>query len=96
MPQWRALNQNQITPFMERENTIETLKKVLQNHHSDYVAEMQQSDRLDKHFDSLDRVELAIDLERELNCSLPDSVIDSWQTIKDVIDTISKYMENKK
>jgi acyl carrier protein len=56
---------------------------------------MQESDRLDKHFDSLDRIELAIDLERELNCNISDGVIDSWQTIKDVIDTMSKYMENK-
>ena len=51
---------------------------------------MNEADTVKDIIDSLDRVEVAIDLERIMNVNIPDETVESWVTIKDIVDTIEK------
>lgn len=43
--------------------------------------------RDDLYLDSLDFMEIAIVIEKELNTSVSDEVIYSWETVEDVVNT---------
>ena len=46
--------------------------------------------RDDLYLDSLDFIEVAMTIEKELNTSVSDEVIYSWVTVEDVVDTFIK------
>lgn len=43
--------------------------------------------RDDLYLDSLDIMSVAMDIEKELNTSVSDEVICSWETVEDVVNT---------
>lgn len=46
--------------------------------------------------DSLDVVELTMDLEREFNLAISDPAMEGWKTIQDIIDYVSKEINDGK
>lgn len=49
----------------------------------------------DLSFDSLDKLDLTISLEKEFNIELPLECIDNFITVSDVIDTVHRTLDNK-
>lgn len=60
--------------------------------HSTITDESHLSDDLD--FDSLDRVEVALDLEDEFDIGIPDALTE-WKTVKDIIKTVEEKVNAK-
>lgn len=59
--------------------------------------EIREEDDLynDLGFDSLDTVELMMDIEKELDIYVDEKYTDKWMTVKDVLDTIEFLMLKK-
>ena len=85
---WKILNTK--LPSMERNNAISIVKGVFNERQPHYADEMNEADKVKDIIDSLDRIEVAIDLERIMNVNIPDETVESWVTIKDIVDTIEK------
>lgn len=49
----------------------------------------------DLSFDSLDKLDLTISLEKEFDIELPLECIDNFITVSDVIDTVHRTLDNK-
>ncbi len=49
----------------------------------------------DLYFDSLDMVELCMALEEEFEMEIPDADVPAWKSVQDVINYITKRMEEK-
>lgn len=49
----------------------------------------------DLSFDSLDKLDLMISLEKEFSIELPLECIDNFTTVSDVIDTVHRTIDNK-
>lgn len=45
----------------------------------------------DLHFDSLDMVEICMNVEDEFGIEVPDEDAESWRTAQDIIDCVAKY-----
>ena len=59
--------------------------------------EIREEDDLynDLGYDSLDTVELMMDIEKELDVQIDEEYTDKWKTVKDVLDT-AKFLMLKK
>lgn len=59
--------------------------------------EIREEDDLynDLGYDSLDTVELTMDIEKEFGVQICEEYIDKWMTVKDVLDTIEFLMLKK-
>ncbi len=44
----------------------------------------------DLQLDSLDRVELILELEDELEVEIPDGAYEEWETVQDIVDYIKR------
>ena len=75
---------------MERNKAISILKGVFNERQPDYADKMNEADKVEDIIDSLDRIDVAIDLERIMNVNIPDETVECWITIKDIVDTIEK------
>lgn len=51
-------------------------------------SEITEETNLKDFMDSLDVVEFTMELEKETDKSITDSSVESWETVKDVIDTL--------
>lgn len=60
--------------------------------------EIREEDDLynDLGFDSLDTVELMMDIEKELDIYIDEKYTDKWMTVKDVLDTIDFLILKKR
>lgn len=60
--------------------------------------EIREEDDLynDLGFDSLDSVELAIDMEKEFGVYMDEEYLNKWRTVKDVLDTIDFLILKKR
>lgn len=63
--------------------------EIIANQAQDQPENMSLSHKLrdDLYLDSLDFMEIAIVIEKELNTSVSDEVIYSWETVEDVVNT---------
>ena len=59
--------------------------------------EIREEDDLynDLEYDSLDTVELMMDIEKELDVQIDEEYTDKWKTVKDVLDTVEFLMLKK-
>lgn len=59
--------------------------------------EIREEDDLynDLGYDSLDTVELTMDIEKEFGVQIDEEYIDKWMTVKDVLETIKFLMLKK-
>ena len=59
--------------------------------------EIREEDDLynDLGYDSLDTVELMMDIEKELDVQIDEEYTDKWKTVKDVLDTVEFLMLKK-
>ena len=59
--------------------------------------EIREEDDLynDLGYDSLDTVELTMDIEKELGVQIEEEYTDKWRTVKDVLDTVEFLMLKK-
>lgn len=51
--------------------------------------------RISDYIDSLETIETAMLLEKELDITIPDSLIDRWVTIRDIITTVEEICLQK-
>lgn len=51
--------------------------------------------RISDYIDSLETIETAMILEKELDIVIPDSLIDRWVTIRDIITTVEEICSTK-
>lgn len=51
--------------------------------------------RNDLGMESLDIIELVLDLQRELKIFIPDQKSEKWKTVQDAIDTINELKQEK-
>lgn len=76
-----------------KDDVFQSLIKIYQkNWQSDFVLEENQILRDDVGLDSLDTIELAIEIEKEFNISIPDQELEDWYTVEDVLETIYKLI----
>lgn len=71
---------------------METREKVIEmmlRYSEKSKEEIREEDDLynDLGFDSLDAVELTMDMEKELGVQIDEEYTDKWRTVKDVLDT---------
>lgn len=84
--------QTKITKKMEtREKVIEMVLRFSSK------EEIREEDDLynDLGYDSLDTVELMMDIEKELDVQIDEEYTDKWKTVKDVLDTVEFLMLKK-
>lgn len=75
---------------MERSKALQLIEKAIRKVVKEYPEVIQEEDVLADHMDSLNVVEIGIDLERELDCKIPDEIMEGWRTVKNIVDTIVK------
>jgi len=46
---------------------------------------------IDEFLDSLDKVEITVQIERKLNCHISDLEVEEWETVSDIVDSYLKY-----
>lgn len=51
--------------------------------------------RNDLGMESLDVIELVLDLQKEYNFHIPDQMCEKWKTVQDAIDTINELKQEK-
>lgn len=51
--------------------------------------------RNDLGMESLDVIELVLDLQKEYNLHIPDQMCEKWKTVQDAIDTINELKQEK-
>ena len=76
-------------------NTLETLKQIIDSR-CNFDIEMSEvvegaSLNHDLGLDSLDTVELCMEIERELDIQISDVEVESWRFVDDVINTINEH-----
>lgn len=49
----------------------------------------------DLRLDSLDLVEIALDIECEVGIEIPDDVIEEWRTVEDVLNSTAELVRNQ-
>ena len=59
------------------------------------ASKIKMTDELGKDlgFDSLDGVELVMELEKEMKVSIPDEEAETFNTVQDVVKTVEKNMK---
>jgi len=57
----------------------------------DDFQDIGEKDALIDMIDSLDEIEIAVDIEKELNCRIPDEEQEAWQTVGDIVTTYQKH-----
>lgn len=87
------INEQIIKKMETREKVIEMMLRYSEKS----KEEIREEDDLynDLGFDSLDTVELTMDMEKELGVSIDEDYPDKWRTVKDVLDTV-KFLILKK
>jgi len=75
----------------------EIIIKLIASQYNWDVNDVKPSSKLEEDlcFDSLDKLDLTIDIEKEFNIELPLECIDNFITVKDVIDTVHRTIDNK-
>ena len=79
---------------MERAQLIEKLFEIVCNGHDLDASEISLDADLREDFDadSLDMVDLIMDIEDEFGVEVPDEILDKLVTVKDVVDYIEENM----
>lgn len=78
-----------------REQLAEDVKQIVAQHSTLAAEAIQESHTLDHDLalDSLDRVELVMELEEEFDIHVPDDVADKVQTVGDIIAGVAAILE---
>ena len=80
---------------METKKT--SLQKVLsiidKNGHATENITLETS--LENYIDSLDQVEIVLEIEKELNTHIADDEVEKWKTIGDIVSTYELFSNNK-
>lgn len=78
---------------MNRENIEAKVKEIIADKAECDVSEVKEQTNLEETLgmDSLDRVELIMDIEREFCITIPDDDAEKAITTKDCVDLVEKY-----
>lgn len=76
------------------DNTLERVKSILGKNLGFSKDTITENSKLvdDLQADSLDVIEIAIAVEREFNCEIPDKTIEEFVTVKDIVN----YLQNNR
>ena len=75
----------------------EIIIKLIASQYNWDMKDVKPSSKLEEDlgFDSLDKLDLTMDIEKEFNIELPLECIDNLITVKDVIDTVHRTLDNE-
>lgn len=78
---------------MDKQEVFETLKEIFMEvlDLSDGEISMQSNIKEDLSIDSLDLVEVVLDIEREFDIDLPEDLIADIETVEDIVDYIIEH-----
>ena len=78
-----------------RQTVFEDVKKIVAEQMGIALEAIQETSHLDTDldFDSLDRVEIVMELEEHFDISVPDEVADEIRTIGDIVDGVIRLCE---
>lgn len=82
---------------MERKEIVEKVFNLADSLSSLSVEEMTEDSVLidDMNMDSLDRVELVMDCEKEFEIQINDETCDTWKTLGDVVTCVEQLVNSK-
>lgn len=82
---------------MERKEIFEKVCNLADKHSALLVEKMTENSVLidDMDMDSLDRVELVMDCEKEFEIQINDETYDTWKTLGDVVTCVEQLVNNK-
>ena len=74
------------------DNTLEKVKSILGKNLGFSITKIKENSKLveDLGADSLDKVEIIMDIENEFNLTIPDKDAEKFETVKDILDFLSK------
>jgi len=78
-----------------RQSVLEDVKQIVAEQMGIALEAIQETSHLDTDldFDSLDRVEIVMELEEHFDISVPDEVADEVHTIRDIVDGVMRLRE---
>jgi len=74
------------------DNTLEKVKSILEKDLGFSITKIKENSKLveDLGADSLDKVEIIMDIENEFDLTIPDKDAEKFETVKDILDFLSK------
>jgi acyl carrier protein len=74
------------------DNTLEKVKSILGKDLGFSITKIKENSKLveDLGADSLDKVEIIMDIENEFDLTIPDKDAEKFETVKDILDFLSK------
>jgi len=79
----------------DRETVVAQVRQIVAEQMGIALEMIQESSHLetDLQFDSLDRVEIVMELEEHFDISVPDEVADEIRTVGDIVDGVMRLLE---
>lgn len=74
----------------------ETVFGIIAEYANKEELKMEDNLRDDLWFDSLDCVEVIMDVEKEFNLTIPDEEAEKCRTVKDVVELVENHVKDKK
>lgn len=72
---------------MEKSTALENVLSIIKNTFDIQTENLTLETKLSSFLDSMDIIELSMEMEKELSRGITDHVIESWQTLGEVVDT---------
>ena len=83
-----------VDPIIVSDETVNEIYEIINDitglTKENFPPESKVSDSLD----SLEIIDTAVQIERVLNCNIPDSEIETWVTVQDIINSFQKHKNN--
>jgi acyl carrier protein len=82
-------------PVVSRESVLETVKQIVAEQMGIMPEAIRESSHLnnDLDTDSLDKIEIVMELEEHFGIDVPDEVADDVRTIGDIVDGVTRLLE---
>jgi acyl carrier protein len=79
----------------DRQSVLEAVKQIVAEQVGIALEVIQETSRLDTDldFDSLDKIDVVMELEEQFDISVPDEVADEVHTIRDIVDGVMRLLE---
>ena len=84
-----------VTGCTDRQSVLEDVKQIVADQTGIALEMIHETSHLDTdlNFDSLDKVEIVMELEEHFDISVPDEVADEIRTVGDIVNGVTRLLE---
>jgi len=83
-----------VDPIIVSDETVNQVYEIINECTNLDKEDLPIDSKINDFIDSLEIIEISVQIERVLNCNIPDSEIEEWITIQDIINSFQNHKNN--